>query len=60
MATPILHASWKATTGLAIMVIKGGDDLTTGVTGLPGFIIGVILNLGLFAYVHFWYKKPIK
>jgi len=59
IAAAIMHGSLNATAGLAIMVIKGGNDLTTGVTGLAGFIILLILNLGLFAYNRFWDKNPI-
>ena len=32
------------------MVVKGGDDLTIGVTGLAGFIVLGLVNLGIFVY----------
>jgi membrane protease YdiL (CAAX protease family) len=38
-AAAILHGSLNATAGLSIMLVKGGDDLTTGVSGLPGFAV---------------------
>lgn len=48
----ILHGTLNATAGLAIIIIKGGNDLTTGVTGLPGFIILAIVNLFIFLLDH--------
>jgi len=49
VAAAILHGTLNATYGLAIVLIRGGDDLTTGVTGLPGFVVlaAVILILWL-------------
>jgi len=45
IAAAIIHGSLNATVGLAIMPIRGGNDLTIGVTGLSGFIILTIINL---------------
>ena len=45
IAAAIIHGSLNATVGLAIMPIRGGDDLTVGVTGLSGFIVLAIINL---------------
>jgi uncharacterized protein len=49
IAAAIMHGTLNATYGLAIVLIQGGNDLTTGVTGLPGFVVlaGVILILWL-------------
>jgi hypothetical protein len=41
------------------MVIKGGNDLTIGVTGLAGFIIPAIVNIAIFVYDRFFTKKPV-
>jgi uncharacterized protein len=38
IAAAIMHGTLNATTGIAIMVIDGGNDLTVGMTGLAGFI----------------------
>ncbi|MGQ9628710.1 MAG: lysostaphin resistance A-like protein [bacterium] len=48
VAAAIIHGSLNATAGLSIMVVKGGSDLTVGVTGLSDFIVLAILNLGIF------------
>lgn len=50
IAAAIFHGSLNSTSGLAIMLIKGGNDLTIGITGTAGFIILLIANLFLFFY----------
>jgi len=55
----IIHGSLNATAGLSTMVIKGGNDLTVGVTGLAGFIVLIIVNIGLLVYDHVLAKEPI-
>lgn len=50
IAAAILHGTLNGTAGLAIMFIKGGNDITTGVTGLPGFIVLGIVILLLFIW----------
>jgi membrane protease YdiL (CAAX protease family) len=47
IAAAIIHGTFNAIYGLAILPIRGGSDLTTGVTGLPGFLVlaAVILLL---------------
>lgn len=45
IAAAILHGSINATTGLPIMITKGGNDLTTGVTGIPGLTILLAINI---------------
>jgi len=59
IATAIMHGSLNGTGGLAIMVIKGGNDLSIGMTGLAGFIVLVLVNIGLFTYDRFFAKEPI-
>lgn len=54
-----MHGSLNATAGLAIVVVKGGNDLTTGVTGLAGLIVLAIVNVGLFVYDRVLNKEPI-
>lgn len=44
----VMHGSLNATAGLALVVIKGGSDLTVGVTGLAGFIVLALVNVGIF------------
>ncbi|MFC1506684.1 lysostaphin resistance A-like protein [Thermoproteota archaeon] len=51
IAAAIIHGSLNATVGLAIMPIRGGDDLTVGVTGLSGFIVLAIINLVIYKHM---------
>lgn len=54
IAVSILHGTLNASAGLAILMIKGGDDITTGITGIPGFVVL------LFTVSVFWlYDKYI-
>jgi uncharacterized protein len=57
IAASILHGTLNATAGLAIMVVNGGNDLTTGITGLPGFIVLVLINGLLFLHDRFFSVK---
>lgn len=50
IAAAVIHGSLNATLGLSIMVIKGGNDLTVGGTGLAGFIVLALVNIGIFVY----------
>lgn len=40
----ILHGSLNATAGITIMFLRGGNDLTIGITGISGFIGLLIVN----------------
>ena len=59
IAPSILHGTLTATGGLAILVIKGGNDLTTGVTGLAGFVVLALVNLALVLYDQFLAAEPL-
>jgi membrane protease YdiL (CAAX protease family) len=48
IAAAILHGSINGVGGLSIMLIRGGDDLTTGVTGIAGLVILLIVDLFIF------------
>jgi membrane protease YdiL (CAAX protease family) len=48
IAAAVMHGSLNATAGLSMMLVKGGNDLTTGVTGLPGFVVLIAANIVLF------------
>jgi membrane protease YdiL (CAAX protease family) len=47
IAAAVFHGTLNGTSGLALMVVHGGDDLTVGVTGLAGLIVLAVVNLGL-------------
>jgi len=59
VAAAIIHGSFNGTYGLALVVVKGGSDLTVGVTGLAGFIALACVNIGLLVYDRFLTKNPI-
>ena len=52
IASSILHGTLNGTYGLAIILLKGGNDLLVGLTGLAGFIVMVIINIGIFVYIQ--------
>jgi membrane protease YdiL (CAAX protease family) len=50
VAAAIFHGTFNATAGLAILVVTGGSDLIVGVTGLAGFIVLALADIGLFVF----------
>lgn len=50
IAAAIMHGTLNATYGLSIVLIQGGNDLTTGVTGLPGFVVLTVVILVLWLH----------
>lgn len=46
----IMHGTLNATYGLSVMMVAGGNDLTRGMTGVPGFIVLVVVLLIIYAY----------
>jgi membrane protease YdiL (CAAX protease family) len=59
LAAAIAHGSLNGTAGLAIMMVKGGNDLTIGVTGAAGFMVLLIANLGIFFFDHSIRGRPL-
>jgi len=47
IAAAVMHGSLNASGGLAILLVRGGDDLTVGVTGLAGLLVLGVMNLCL-------------
>jgi membrane protease YdiL (CAAX protease family) len=46
LAAAVIHGTLNGTYGLSIVLVRGGSDLTTGVTGLPGFLVlGIVILL---------------
>lgn len=58
IAAAIIHGSLNATAGLAIIVVKGGNDLIIGVTGIAGFFILLMVNLFIFLFDHSIREMP--
>ncbi|MCU0917069.1 MAG: CPBP family intramembrane metalloprotease [Planctomycetes bacterium] len=50
IAAAIIHGTFNAVSGLAIVLVRGGSDLTTGVTGLPGFLVLAVVVLLLWRH----------
>ncbi|MDZ8186045.1 MAG: CPBP family intramembrane glutamic endopeptidase [Nostoc sp. ChiSLP02] len=59
IATSILHGTLNATAGLSVLALKGGNDLTVGVTGLAGFIALITVNICLFLYDNTQSKQSL-
>jgi len=59
IAAAIIHGSLNAIIDLPLMVIKGGNDLTVGVTGLAGFIALTLANVGIFIYDRYFARESI-
>jgi len=59
IAAAIMHGTMNAIAGISIMLIDGGNDLTTGVTGLAGFITFTIFLAGLFIFDRYISKDRI-
>jgi membrane protease YdiL (CAAX protease family) len=50
LAAAVFHGTFNGTAGLAVLLLKGGNDLLLGVTGLAGLIVLAALNVGLFVF----------
>lgn len=45
IAAAILHGTLNGTAGLAILMVRGGNDLTVGLTGVAGFAVLLLVNI---------------
>lgn len=59
IAAAVCHGSINGIAGLSILVIKGGNDITTGITGLPGFIVLLAVNLLILLFDRFAAKEKV-
>jgi uncharacterized protein len=59
IAAAVMHGTLNGTAGVAIMMIDGGTDLTTGITGFPGFIALFIVLAGFFLYDRFVSREKL-
>ncbi|MBD3225844.1 MAG: CPBP family intramembrane metalloprotease [Caldithrix sp.] len=50
IAASIMHGTLNGTAGIAIIVIAGGSDLITGITGLAGMLTLLLILVGIFIY----------
>jgi hypothetical protein len=51
--------TWDRQVECGNVVIRGGDDLATGVTWLAGLTVLVVMNFGLFAFDRWGTGEPI-
>jgi hypothetical protein len=58
-AAAVIHGSLNATAGLALVVVKGGNDLLVGVQGLAGFIVLAAVNIAIFIYERTFAREPV-
>jgi len=59
IASAIMHGTMNATASISIIAISGGNDLTSGIAGLAGFISLAIFLIGLFIFDRFISKDKI-
>jgi uncharacterized protein len=59
IAASVMHGTLNGTTGLAILLIEGGNDLTVGMSGLAGFISLIMVIVGFYVYDHLISKERI-
>ncbi|MCK5218457.1 CPBP family intramembrane metalloprotease [bacterium] len=59
IAPAILHGSLNATVALSFMTLKGGTDLSIGLTGLAGLLVLLLANIGLYIFDRFLAKEPV-
>lgn len=59
IAASVMHGTLNATAGLAIMLIKGGNDLTSGMTGIPGMGALILALASLWIYDQYFSGNPI-
>jgi len=50
LAAAIMHGTLNGTAGLSLLLLKGGDDLTVGLTGAAGFIAMALVNLAIYIW----------
>jgi membrane protease YdiL (CAAX protease family) len=55
----IFHGANNAISGITILYIIGGNDLTNGVTGIAGFIALLLVNLSFYYYDKYITKENI-
>ncbi|PKP39296.1 MAG: CPBP family intramembrane metalloprotease domain-containing protein [Bacteroidetes bacterium HGW-Bacteroidetes-15] len=53
IAASIFHGGINALGGTAIMLLKGGNELLIGLTGLAGFTVLIVLNIMIFFYLNY-------
>ena len=55
----VFHGTLNAIAGISIVFVKGGSDLTNGVTGIAGFLSLLLVNCAFFLYDKFVAKENV-
>jgi len=58
-AAAVFHGTLNGTAGLSVMLIRGGGELCTGVTGIAGMISLVIINILMLCYDRYFAGESI-
>jgi membrane protease YdiL (CAAX protease family) len=59
IAAAVFHGSINGTVGISFMLIRGGNDLTSGMLGLPGIAVLLAANAGLYLYDKTAERQPL-
>lgn len=59
LAAAIMHGVLNASPGIALAYIKGGDELTIGMTGAAGFAGLIVINAGIIIYDRYFAKEKV-
>lgn len=59
IAAAVMHGTLNGSIGIAIMYVKGGNEMMIGYTGFSGFIALALVTLGFFIYDVFISKEGI-
>lgn len=46
----LVHGTLNGTAGIALVLVQGGNDLTTGLLGLPGLLVLLAVNTAILIY----------
>ena len=59
ISASVFHGVLNATPGIALAYLKGGNELTVGITGLAGMISLLILNIIVFIYDKYFDSQKV-
>jgi len=55
----IFHGTLNAIAGISLLFLRGGSDLTNGVTGMAGFVTLLFINILFYLYDKYITKENI-
>jgi membrane protease YdiL (CAAX protease family) len=60
IASSVMHGTLNAVAGLSLLFLKGGSDILPGMTGIAGFIVLFLANIGIFIYDRHFATEPVR